>query len=94
MEEQIKPPSLIDKATSLGEAIIDWAKDDFQKVPKDVFEKRLSICRGCPNWDQTGFCGVGKCLICGCSVAKLYLRTSKCPLPEPKWVNDGFSSDK
>ena len=41
---------------------------------------RRLICNGCPQWDASGFLGVGKCKVCGCSGFKLNIRASICPL--------------
>jgi hypothetical protein len=83
--EHTDTPSIITQAKTLIEAGVQWAKDGFEKVPKQVFDKRHEICKGCEYWDSNGFGGLGKCKACGCSVAKLYLPHSTCPLPEPKW---------
>jgi hypothetical protein len=84
--ETPQPLSIITQATSLSSALIEWGKDGFATVPKEVFEKRMSICKLCPLWNQDGFAGLGKCSLCGCSVTKLYLPASKCPLKEPNWL--------
>jgi hypothetical protein len=83
--EQNKSPSILNQASSLATAVINWAKEDFAKVPAEVLESRLSICLQCPHWDKSAFAGIGKCQVCGCSAGKLYMPHSKCPLPEPKW---------
>jgi len=81
-----KEPTLIDKAASLTKAAYEWTvKDKFSKVQPEVFEQRKSICLACPHWDQEGFNGMGKCKFCGCSVVKLYMPSSRCPLNPPKW---------
>ena len=85
MSEQ-KEPNLIDKAKSLTKAAYEWSvKDKFSKVPPEVFEQRKSICLSCPNWDTEAFNGLGKCKLCGCSVAKLYMPSSICPDKPPRW---------
>jgi hypothetical protein len=85
MEEQ-QEPSLLDQAKNLGTAMVDWAvKDGLKRVPPDIFEMRKKICSECEHWDATAFNGIGRCKVCGCSVAKLYIPSSKCPLPDPKW---------
>lgn len=78
--------SIITQASNLLGAVVQWAKDDFERVPKEVFEHRHEICKKCDNWDKNGFAGLGKCKVCGCSVAKLYLPHSICPLPVPLWI--------
>lgn len=84
--EDNKEPNIIEKAKSLGNAMIDWAtQDNFSKVSPEVFQQRKDICLACPHWVQEAYGGMGKCGICGCSVTKLYLPSSKCPHNPPKW---------
>jgi hypothetical protein len=79
-------PNIFDQAKSFGSSIADWAiKDGLKKVPPDIFEMRKKICSECEHWDATAFNGTGRCKVCGCSVAKLHIPSSKCPLPDPKW---------
>lgn len=81
-----KEPNLVDKAKSLGTAVVDWAtKDGFKSVSKEIFQQRKDICNACPKWDKTAFNGMGKCGICGCSIGKLYIPSSSCPDNPPKW---------
>lgn len=84
--EDNKEPNLIDKAKNLGSAITDWAtKDGFKKVTEEQFKIRKNICSNCPHWDNTAFSNVGRCKLCGCSVMKLYIPSSKCPDNPPRW---------
>lgn len=49
-------------------------------APDEEQSRRLTICRGCENFD------VGRCRICGCNLAlKVWLKTEHCPLEPPKW---------
>ena len=50
---------------------------------QELINQRRKICLACPQWDATGFLGVGKCNACGCSGYKLNIRASTCP--EMKW---------
>lgn len=81
-----KEPNIIDKAKNLGEAMVNWAGDGFTRVSPEIISQRKSICTACQFWDQTGFGGLGKCNMCGCSVGKLYIPSSICPHRPPKWV--------
>lgn len=84
--EEIKPPTLFDQMKSLGEAVKNWTvKDSFKVVSPEVLEFRKNTCGGCEHWDKEAFGGIGKCKACGCSAAKLYIPSSYCPLPDPKW---------
>jgi len=78
-------PSLITQAGTLTKAIIQWAKDDFKKVPPEVYQQRLAKCQTCSFWKQDGFGGLGKCRLCGCSASKLYLPGARCPQNPPLW---------
>jgi hypothetical protein len=80
-----KEPNLTDKAKNLGAAMVNWASDGFAKVSPEVFAYRKSICNNCQFWDQTGFAGLGKCNLCGCSVGKLYIPSATCPHQPAKW---------
>jgi hypothetical protein len=84
--EQNKEPHIIEQVKNLGGAIFDWAtQDGFSLVQQDLFNKRKTICQMCEHWDQGSFGGKGKCKLCGCSVAKLYIPSSNCPAHPPKW---------
>lgn len=84
--EDNKEPNIIEKAKNLGNAVVDWAtKDKFNKVSPEVFQQRKDICLACPHWVQDAYNGLGKCGICGCSVGKLYIPSSRCPHNPPKW---------
>lgn len=82
----MEEPNLIEKAKNLTTAMGNWAVNDgFKKVSENVYVERKSICEGCEHWDPTGYNNMGKCKICGCSVGKLYIPSSRCPLNPPKW---------
>lgn len=82
----MEEPNIVEKAKNLAGSVVDWAiNDKFAKVEQNVFEVRKKICLECPNWDQEGYGGIGKCKLCGCSVAKLYIPGAICPDNPPKW---------
>ena len=86
MELNNKEPGLVDKAKNLGNAMVNWAaQDGFRRVSPEIYDQRKSICIACQYWDATGFNGLGKCKLCGCSVGKLYIPSSNCPHKPPKW---------
>jgi hypothetical protein len=65
----------------LGEAVKNWTiKDGMRVVPPDILELRKKLCLECEHWDKDGFIGVGRCKLCGCSAAKLYIPSSSCPI--------------
>ncbi len=84
MEEK----SPINLAKQVLQAGGNWIiKDGLNMVSDEVLLHRKSICSTCPHWNPKGFVGMGKCVICGCSAGKLYLPSSNCPLPQPKWTS-------
>lgn len=79
-------PNLIEKAKNLTGAMVNWAtQDGLKTVHPDMFAARKEICSTCEFWDKDGFSGRGQCKKCGCSVGKLYIPSSRCPLDPPKW---------
>lgn len=77
--------SALTKARSLLNAAKNFAKDGFVFVSDSVFNQRLDICKGCPEWDPSSFLNTGSCTLCGCSTkAKLRLPSEKCPID--KWL--------
>jgi hypothetical protein len=84
----MEEPNILDKAKNLGGAMVAWAiKDGFARVPSEIFHHRKQFCDNCVFWDKTGYAGLGLCRLCGCSVAKLYIPSSKCPDRPPHWLN-------
>ena len=84
--EQNKSTTLFDQMKSLGDAVKNWTtKDGFRVVSPEILELRKKACLDCENWDKDAFAGVGKCKVCGCTAAKLYIPSSFCPLSSPKW---------
>ena len=78
------PPSLPQQAASLGKSLVDWTSSGFSVTPAEILNKRLEICKACPEWDANGLMGTGRCKKCGCSTqAKLRMATEKCPID--KW---------
>lgn len=75
--------SLSQMASNLAHATIAYAEDGFENCTKEEHAERLAICRGCEYWDGRGYFGLGKCRKCGCSGAKLWLKSSHCPIA--KW---------
>lgn len=80
-----KEPNLGQKAKNFGTSMIKWAGEGFSRVSPEILEQRKTICTACSLWDRAAFNGTGKCTICGCSVGKLYIPSSRCPHNPPKW---------
>lgn len=53
-------------------------------VSEEERDRRLSICRSCPEgyWNENGNMGMGECTHskCGCTRIKHKLTTEKCPI--------------
>lgn len=83
--EPLHEPSLVELAVNFTGALSRWAKAGFPVVERDLFEARLKVCRACPHWDEAARLGAGKCKHpgCGCTRAKLWISTEKCPAA--KW---------
>jgi hypothetical protein len=63
-----------------------YAIDGFKNATQQLHDERLKVCLQCEFWSQEKFGGLGKCEKCGCSGAKLWVLSSKCPLN--KWEID------
>lgn len=80
---EVEPVGLITKARRLKDELRGWARAGFPQVTRETRQKRKAICYACPHWNPEGNIGLGACRKCGCSRAKLYLATAKCPIG--KW---------
>lgn len=76
-------------AVQFGAAMLSWAKQGFPVVSWETYRERHETCAGsstmprCQRFSHFTGTGLAKCGACGCSMLKLYLRTSVCPLS--KW---------
>jgi hypothetical protein len=69
---------------TLAKALTKWSLSKFEMAEPPLFNQRISICKSCPEWDESGFVNTGRCKKCGCSTqAKLRMATEKCPIG--KW---------
>jgi len=82
-------PSIAQKASTLGKSMVEWASNKFVKVNESTYNKRLSVCRQCDFWVESGNIGFGKCKICGCGRGKLWLGHEKCPID--KWGKEALT---
>jgi len=80
-----KEPTLAEMTANFTKAMGNWVAAGFKVVEREVFEKRHAICKSCEFWLPDARLGTGKCRKCGCSIYKLWMATSKCPLTPPKW---------
>lgn len=81
-------PTLWTKAKRLRAELVTWRKAGYRIAPRQVRAERSAICTPCPFYSRTGNFGLGECRApgCGCSRAKLWLASTRCPLPVPKWL--------
>jgi hypothetical protein len=79
-------PSLFTKAQRLKKELGEWRKAGLPRAPRDVRAARTAVCNACSYWNPKGNWGLGACEYpgCGCTAAKRYLATSKCPAK--KWA--------
>ena len=73
-------PSLPAQAGRLVASLAAWAKQGFPATTEKVLRQRIAICNACEHWSPRAFGGLGRCLKCGCSAAKLAIATSNCPV--------------
>jgi hypothetical protein len=80
-----KEPTLVEMTANFTKAVGNWAAAGFKIVEKEIFEARHAVCKACEFWQPDARLGTGRCRKCGCSIYKLWMATSKCPLTPPKW---------
>lgn len=71
----------------LGKGIVGLARHyaKIDRVPDEVRDTRLAICRSCPQFTPKG--DSGTCKLCGCGMsAKCSDAKARCPLPAPRWL--------
>ena len=75
------------KAGRLRVALAEWKRAGYPKTPREERRRRRAICRKCEFWNPRGNILLGECLApgCGCTRAKVWLATARCPLDPPKW---------
>lgn len=78
-----KPPSKTEMAKNFSKSMVEWGKGGFKKTPKEIYDERMKICRGCKFWKEIKGPLIGQCLKCGCTGMKQKIATSKCPID--KW---------
>jgi len=80
-----REPTIAEMSKNFTKAIVEWSKAGLPVVAKRVFDQRLKACNDCEYWDSAARMGAGKCNKCGCTVFKLWMETTQCPLTPPKW---------
>ena len=73
--------SVFTKAQRLRVELTEWAKAGAPVASRETRKARTAVCNACAYWRPTGNWGLGECQYpgCGCTRAKRYLSTAKCP---------------
>jgi hypothetical protein len=80
------PPSLLEKMSTLGRALVNAALNARHPVVSaEEVERRRQICGECNFFGGSKSVLKVACKVCGCGGLKLFLTTSACPLSQPKW---------
>ena len=66
-----------------GAPLLEQVTAGFKIADDETLAKRQAICDTCQYWKASARLGMGKCLKCGCSLAKLKLASEECPIG--KW---------
>jgi hypothetical protein len=75
-KENIQYPSIPQMAKNLATAMTTYALDGFKNASDEEQERRLSICKKCPFYDELQ----NRCKACGCnSSLKTRIASSTCP---------------
>ena len=80
MKENESSPTVVQMSKNFVSAMAEAAKTGFKKVTTQQHSDRMVICNSCKFWDGKARLGMGKCLKCGCTGAKQWLASSKCPI--------------
>ena len=87
--ENVEPEQAgpLTKLRRLRLELLAWKSAGCPMTPRAVRRQRIAFCEACKFYKPGGNLGFGECHApgCGCSRAKLWLATSKCPLNPPKW---------
>jgi hypothetical protein len=78
-------PPILTKAKRLAQALRQWNREGREITTKSVRAERTAVCGLCPHWRPKANLGLGLCDApgCGCTRAKVWLKSEKCPLK--KW---------
>lgn len=85
---QSEDASVFTKAKRLAKELKDWNAAGRPLASRELRKARLATCATCEYFNKNGNLFLGECKApgCGCSKAKAFLLTSKCPYPGgSKW---------
>ena len=77
-----KPLTVEAKARRLWSELRRWRRAGYKLVDRAERERRLQLCAACPHYAARGNLGLGQCKLCGCTRAKLWLASARCPHPD------------
>ena len=81
--QEANSPSMLKMLQNFTSATFHWASAGFKIADDETLAKRQAFCDTCQYWKASARLGMGKCLKCGCSLAKLKLAFEECPIG--KW---------
>ena len=61
----------------------DYSRVVVDKVSYEKLIYRLTMCRGCEHWQETG--KTYRCFGCRCHSNFIFLDKSRCPIKSPHW---------
>ena len=71
--QEANSPSMLKMLQNFTSATFHWASAGFKIADDETLAKRQAICDTCQYWKASARLGMGKCLKCGCYLAKLKL---------------------
>ena len=85
----VRLPPFLRRLRTFLRALLRHAADRFRRVPQREYDRRLAICRACPQHSEEK--GVERCQLCGCGlkgtvVEKLRWSSERCPKKSPEWI--------
>lgn len=76
-----RKPSIIRKAINFSVALVQHVADGLIHTPKEIYEERLNICRGCPFRDPESNLLICTHEDCGCYIeTKVTWASEECPI--------------
>ena len=85
-------PTVAQMAKNFFKSAAVFVAAGMPRASVEDIEKRLDFCRYCKDFDQTGYRGMGKCLVCGCNMEiKAAMATEYCPAG--KWWKVGAAKE-
>lgn len=74
--------SVAAKAKRLWRELRRWRRAGYPLASRAEQQRRLRLCEACAHYAPQGNFGLGQCRLCGCTRAKLWLASARCPHPD------------